>query len=33
MTNMEYVDYNNVFPDKHFFKFETAVPWLVEAMK
>ena len=33
MTEMEYVEYNNVFPDKHFFKFETAVPWLVDAMK
>jgi len=29
----EYFKYSNVNPKKHFFKFETAVPWLVEALK
>lgn len=29
----EYFQYANVNPKRHFFKFETAVPWLVNALK
>ena len=32
MTGNEYLDYSNVVAEKHFFKFETAVPWLLEAL-
>ena len=32
MTRDEFHDYNNVVPEKHYFKCETAVPWLMEAM-
>lgn len=33
MTWEEYAKYVNVVEEKHFFKFETAVPWLKEALK
>ncbi len=32
MTHAEYFEYANVVPEKHFFKFETAVPWLKRAL-
>ena len=33
MTETEYLQFCNVVAEKHYFKFETAVPWLEEAMK
>lgn len=33
MTGEEFLDYSNVVAAKHFFKFETAVPWLVQILK
>lgn len=33
MTGEEYFTYSNVVAAKHFFKYETAIPWLIEAMK
>jgi hypothetical protein len=33
MTGEEYLKFCNVVAEKHYFKFETAVPWLEEVMK
>lgn len=33
MTNMEYLTYANCDGDKHFFKYEQAIPWLIDALK
>ena len=33
MTHAEYFEYCNVVPEKHFFKFEAAAPWLAEALR
>ena len=33
MTHAEYFEHANVVPEKHFFKFEEAVPWLVSVLK
>ncbi|HBL81274.1 MAG TPA: hypothetical protein DD391_01510 [Clostridiales bacterium] len=33
LTHAEYFEFANVNPEKHFFKFEAAIPWLKDALK